>query len=128
MLAAAAQVLDFGQPIAVILASVLHLIPDPDDPYGLVSQYMDSTPAGSCLVIAHPSSDIRPAASAGMAASLNESVAQKRTYRDHAQVSGFFAGLHLAEPGVVPLPQWRPDSEHEARAPTMAWAGVGRTP
>jgi hypothetical protein len=63
-----------------------------------------------------------------MAASLNQSVAQKRTYRDRSQVARFFAGLDLVEPGVVPLPRWRPDSEDEARAPTMAWAGVGRKP
>jgi hypothetical protein len=128
VLAGAAQTLDFGQPVAVILSSVLHLIPDTDDPYGMVSQFMGSTPPGSYLVIAHPSSDIRPDASAGMAASLNQNVAQKRTYRDHAQVSRFFTGLDLVEPGVVPLPQWRPDSKDEARAPTMAWAGVGRKP
>ena len=126
VLAGAAQTLDFGQPVAVILSSVLHLIPDTDDPYGMVSRYTGSTPPGSYLVIAHPSSDIRPDASAGMAASLNQSVAQKRTYRDHAQVSRFFTGLDLVEPGVVPLPQWRPDTKDEARAPTMAWAGVGR--
>jgi len=128
VLAGAAQTLDFGEPVAVILSSVLHLIPDTDDPYGIVRRFTGRTPAGSYLVIAHPSSDIRPEASAGMAASLNENVAQKRTYRDHAQVTRFFAGLDLVEPGVVPLPQWRPDSEDEATAPTMAWAGVGRKP
>jgi len=128
VLAGAAQTLDFGQPVAVILSSVLHLIPDTDDPYGMVARFMDSTPPGSYLVIAHPSSDIRPKASAGMAATLNQSVAQKRTYRDRSQVGRFFAGLDLVEPGVMPLPRWRPDSEDEARAPTMAWAGVGRKP
>ncbi len=128
VLPGAAQTLDFGQPVAVILSSVLHLIPDSDDPYGMVGQYLDGTTVGSYLVIAHPSSDIRPEASAGMAASLNQSVAQKRSYRDHAQVSRFFTGLDLVEPGVVPLPQWRPDSDEEATAPTMAWAGVGRKP
>jgi S-adenosyl methyltransferase len=128
VLAGAARTLDFGEPLAVILSSVLHLIPDSADPYGMVSEFMDGTPAGSYLVIAHPSSDLRPEASAGMAASLNRTVAQKRTYRDHAQVSRFFAGLDLVEPGVVPLPKWRPDSEAGASAPTMAWAGVGRKP
>jgi SAM-dependent methyltransferase len=128
VLAAAAATLDLSQPVAVIASSVLHLVPAADDPYGMVGRYTGAGPAGSYLVIAHPSSDIRPEASAGMAASLNEAVAQKRTYRDHAQVSRFFAGLDLAEPGVVPLPQWRPDSAEEASAPTMAWAGVARKP
>jgi hypothetical protein len=128
VLAAAGQTLDLGQPVAVILSSVLHLIPDADDPWDLVARYLAAVPGGSYLVIAHPSSDLRPEASAGMAARLNRSVAQQRAYRDHAQVSRFFAGLDLVEPGVVPLPRWRPDSEEEARAPTMAWAGVARKP
>lgn len=38
----------------------------------------------------------------------------------------FFDGLELVEPGVVPAPEWRPDSVEEAMTPTMAWAGVGR--
>jgi S-adenosyl methyltransferase len=126
VLAAAGQTLDFAEPVAVILVSVLHLIPDADDPYGIVAELMGATAPGSHLIIVHPSSDLRPQASAKMAANLNELVAQKRTYRGHDQVCGFFAGLELVEPGVVPAPQWRPDSPEEAKAPTMAWAGVGR--
>ena len=126
VLAGAARTLDLGQPVAVVLSSVLHLIPRCRPPFAMVAELMSAVPAGSYLVIAHPSSDIRPEASTRMAASLNESVAQKRTYRDHEQVTRFFDGLDLVEPGVVPLPQWRPDSADEASAPTMAWAGVGR--
>ena len=58
----------------------------------------------------------------------NPMMAEPVTLRTHDEVSRFFAGLDLVEPGVMPLPRWRPDSEDEARAPTMAWAGVGRKP
>ncbi len=126
ILAAAPPTLDLSQPVAVLLLSVLHLIPDSDDPYRIVRQLMAATAAGSHLVIVHPSSDLRPEASAGMTASLNRLVAQKRSYRDQAGVSRFFEGLELVSPGVVPVPQWRPASESEAQAPTMAWCGVAR--
>ncbi len=63
-----------------------------------------------------------------MAAKLNDLVAQKRTYRDHSQVSAFFDGLTLVEPGVVGVPQWRPETEYGATAPTMAWCGIRRKP
>jgi hypothetical protein len=126
ILAEAGQTLDFAEPVAVILSSLLHLIPDADDPYGIVRRVMDAAAAGSCLVIVHPASDIRPEASNDMAARLNHLVAQKRTYRSHAEVSRFFDGLELIPPGVVPVPGWRPESELEAKAPTMAWCGVGR--
>jgi len=126
LLAAAAQTLDLTEPVAVLLVSVLHLVPDTDDPYAIVSRLVQATAPGSHLVIVHPSSDIQPKASAQMAANLNRMVAQKRTYRSHDQVSRFFGGLDLVEPGVVPLPQWRPDTADEAAVPTLAWAGVAR--
>ncbi len=126
VLTAARQTLDFTEPVAVILVSVLHLIPDADDPYGIVSELMGATAPGSHLVIVHPGSDLRPESSARMAANLNELMAQKRTYRSRDEVTRFFGGLELVEPGVVPAPEWRPDSPEEAKAPTMAWAGVGR--
>jgi S-adenosyl methyltransferase len=60
-----------------------------------------------------------------MAARLNRLVAQKRWYRSYAEVSRFFTGPDLVEPGVVPVPQWRPDSPYDATVPTLAWCGVG---
>ena len=124
----AAQTLDFGAPVALMLLIILHLIPDADGPYGIVRRVMDAAAAGSCLVIVHPASDIRPEASTEMATRLNELVAQQRTYRSRAEVTVFFDGLRLVPPGVVPVPQWRPDSEMAAKAPTMAWCGVARKP
>jgi hypothetical protein len=37
-------------------------------------------------------------------------------------------GLELVPPGVVSVPRWRPGSDMEAKAPTMAWCGVGQKP
>jgi SAM-dependent methyltransferase len=126
--AEAARTLDFGEPVAVLMASLLHLIPADEDAYGLVSAVRSLMAPGSFLLIVHPSSDIRPQSSRRMEARLNDLVAQKRSYRDRAQVSEFFASLDLAPPGVVGVPAWRPDSEYAAAAPTMAWCGVGRKP
>jgi hypothetical protein len=128
VLAEAGRTLDFSQPVAVFLASLLHLIPDADDPYGIVRRVMSAVPVASYLVIVHPASDIRPEASTDMASRLNRLVAQKRTYRNQAQVTAFFDGLRLVPPGIVPVPRWRPDSEMQAKTPTMAWCGVGRKP
>ncbi len=90
ILAGATHMLDFSQPVAVLFLSVLHLIPDADDPYAIVHQFTSAVAPGSYLVIVHPSSDIRPEASTGMAASLNRLVAQQRWYRSQAEVSRFF--------------------------------------
>jgi hypothetical protein len=128
ILAEAERTLDFAAPVAVFVSSLLHLIPDADDPGRIVRRVMDAVAPGSHLVIVHPASDIRPEASAGMATRLNRLVAQQRTYRSQAEVTRFFDGLELLPPGVVPVPRWRPETELEARAPTMAWCGVARKP
>jgi len=128
VLASAASTLDLGQPVAVLMASVLHLIPDSDDPYGLVREVLAAVAPGSHLLLVHPASDIRPDASKKMQSQLNDLVAQRRRYRDHAEVTAFFDGLELVEPGVVGVPRWRPDSDADAATPTMAWCGVGRKP
>ena len=57
----AARTLDFGAPVALMLLIILHLIPDDDDPYGIVAELMGALPSGSYLVLAHPASDIRAA-------------------------------------------------------------------
>jgi hypothetical protein len=124
----AKRLLDFDEPVAVLMSSLLHLVPDSDDPRGLVDRYLAAVPAGSFLMIVHPASDIHPEASNQMQTQLNDRVAQKRRYRSHDEVLEFFTGLELVEPGLVPAPQWRPDSEAEAKAPTMAWCGVARKP
>jgi hypothetical protein len=126
----AAEVLDFGEPIAVMLVAILQLIGDDDDPYQLVGRLMDAVPSGSFLVISHVPSDMqRQAAGVAEAASrLSQLMTQRVTPRSQAQVTRFFDGLELLEPGVVPIQQWRPESETEAAAKAGMWGGVGRRP
>ena len=55
---------------------------------------------------------------------LNRLLAQASTYRSRAEVTGFFDGLELVEPGVTPIQQWRPDTPEEASAVAAMWGGV----
>jgi S-adenosyl methyltransferase len=122
----AARTLDFSQPVAVMLIAVLHLIGDEDDPRGIVARLMDAVPPGSYLALSHVASDIEPEKMAEMGRRLNRLLAQKGTYRSRAEVERFFEGLEMVEPGVVPVPQWRPSTEMEASTPAAMWGGVGR--
>jgi hypothetical protein len=126
ILAAAADVLDFSRPVAVMLVAILQHISDQDDPYGIVARLAASVPSGSYLALSHPARDIQAAAMAEIADTMNELVAEKVTFRTRAEVLRFFDGFELAEPGVVPVPQWRPASDLEAASPTVMWCGVGR--
>jgi len=126
VLAAAAQTLDFSQPVAVMMLIVLHLIPDSDDPYGIVARLMDSLAPGSYLVITHPASDIKPAAIAEMTRRINARLGPARgTMRDRSEITRFFEGLELLEPGVVQPQRWRPD-DSVSDVEVTAWCGVAR--
>jgi hypothetical protein len=126
ILAEAARTLDFSQPVAVMLIAILHLIGDEDDPSGIVAKLMGAVPPGSYLAMSHVASDIEPEKMAEMGRRLNRLLAQKATYRSHAEVERLFEGLEMVEPGVVPIPQWRSGSEVEAKTPAAMWGGVGR--
>jgi hypothetical protein len=124
----AAEVLDFTEPVAVMLMAVLHLVPDEDDPHGIVRRLMTAVPAGSFLVISHPASDIQAAAMAAAANRLNELMAQPARPRGKDAVTAFFDGLDLVEPGVIRCPEWRPDRPEDAAGKSTMWGGVARKP
>ena len=126
LLAQAAQTLDFSRPVAVMLVSVLHMVQDQQDPHAIVATLMGAMPAGSYLALTHVGSDIEPDAMAEMRRRMNSRVAQPVTHRDHATVARFFTGLELLPPGVVRVPEWRPESPAEAVAPSTQWGGVAR--
>jgi hypothetical protein len=130
ILTAAAELLDFERPVAVLLVAILQLVGDDDDPYGLVTELMRAVPAGSFLVISHVPSDMqRQATGVAKAASLLSGLMTQRvTPRSHEQVTRFFDGVELIEPGVVPIQQWRPDSDAEASTRAGMWGGVGKKP
>jgi hypothetical protein len=130
ILTEAAQLLNFSEPVAVMLIAILQLISDDDDPYRLVAELMQAVPEGSFLVISHVPSDMqRQAAGVAEAASrLSRLMTQRVTPRSHAEVTRFFDGLDLIEPGVVPIQQWRPDSEADSAARAGMWGGVGKKP
>ena len=99
---------------------------DQDEPYRVVADLLAAVPPGSYLALSHVASDIEPDKQAEARNRLNKMVHEKQTHRSRDEVARFFQGLEIVEPGVVPVPQWRPDSDPEARRPSVMWGGVGR--
>jgi S-adenosyl methyltransferase len=128
ILAKAADTLDFGQPVAVMLIAVMHFIGDDAQASAIVNRLMGACVPGSFVVISHVGSDIDAVQQGEMVRRLNQSVAEKATMRDRAGVTRLFDGLELVKPGVVRVSEWRPDSELEAAKPTGLWGGVARKP
>lgn len=125
----AAATLDLTAPMALMLLAILHVIPDEDDPWGVVGRLMAALPSGSYLVISHPASDVETEAVAEMTKRFNQRLGNVvAAGRSRGEVARFFAGLDLVEPGLVPTPLWRPDSSPMASAAHPAYAAIGRKP
>jgi hypothetical protein len=120
--------LDFTKPVGLLLLGILHNVGDQYDPRSIVRKLVQAIPAGSYLAISHLTADIYPEV-ADFAAALNErQLDAPLVLRDHAQVSSFFDGLDLVEPGVVQISKWRPQTELESKAAAGLWGGVARKP
>jgi hypothetical protein len=127
ILGQAAETLDLGQPVAVMLIAVLHLIPDADDPWGIVAALMRATAPGSYLVISHPASDVEAPSAERAAKRYNDLVASPMRRRSKDEVARFFTGLDMVEPGLVQLHQWRP-ADGDPAAPSSGYGGMARKP
>jgi len=123
----AAKTLDFGQPVAIMLLGVLYMIPDSDRPQEKVAAYLNAMVPGSYLAISHPASDVDAEAAAEAARQYDNSLPTTQTNRNRAEVTSFFDGLELLEPGVVQLNKWRPDPDDvDPGIEISSWAGLGR--
>jgi hypothetical protein len=129
ILAGAADLLDFSRPVAVLLIGILQLIHDGDDPHAIVARLTAALPSGSWLAIYHPASDIDQDRVAEAVRRVNARSAGTTTLRSHAEITRFFDGMALLEPGLVQVHQWQPG----VAAPgdmyqIAAYAGLARVP
>jgi hypothetical protein len=125
------RTLDLSQPVGLLLIAVMHFIPDEDDPWALAARLLAALPSGSYLALSHLTGDFDPAAWAGVVAVYRRSGVTMQV-RPKPDVERFFGGLDLIDPGVVSLPQWRPDPSDVGRPPSDAavsvYGGVARKP
>jgi hypothetical protein len=125
MLARAAETLDFRQPVAVLLAAVVHFVPDVDDPWAIMTRLRGALAPGSALLVTHAASDIQPDGVAAAIGCYNERALVPLTPRSHGQVSRFFDGMRLDGQGVLPAGRWLdPDAPGDGGMP--AYFAVAR--
>ena len=123
--------LDFSQPVGLLLVAVLHFLADTDGPEQIVATLRDALPPGSYLVVSHGCLDARPDLAARIEASYKGRIATQGRARTGAEIARFFDGFTLVDPGLVWLPQWRPDRPQDVpEDPQNYWflTGVGQLP
>ncbi|MCP2167992.1 SAM-dependent methyltransferase [Goodfellowiella coeruleoviolacea] len=124
------RLLDFTQPVAVLLVGVLHYLSDADDPDGVIAGYRAVMAPGSMLVLAHldgPASV--PEAVAPLAELARQNITTAITPRCPIQITRLMRGLELLEPGVVAAARWRTDQDDwpaAGAAPFVCHVAVGR--
>jgi SAM-dependent methyltransferase len=116
--------LDLRQPVAVLMASVLHSVPDRDGPCHILGEWRDALAPGSYLVISHLS-DEETGTRISEARELYRLPPTNVTLRSGAELADLFHGFDLVEPGIVPLPLWRPDSPEDAVDAAGAFPALG---
>ncbi|HEY6295498.1 MAG TPA: SAM-dependent methyltransferase [Streptosporangiaceae bacterium] len=120
------RLIDFTQPVAVLLVAVLHFVPDSAGPAEILATLREALAPGSYLVICHACRDANPTMASPAETAYRSRVAGLLRLRTRAEIAGLFDGFDLVEPGLVWLPEWRPDSVADVpENPEEFWALVG---
>jgi hypothetical protein len=122
------QIIDFGEPFALMFLSVLHFVPDEEDPQGVIARFREVMAPGSFLVISHGTMETNPDdPRVRLSSEVYSRSAAGLALRSLESLSGLFDGFELVEPGLVWITDWRPNPFEGVRgvAETLR-GGVGR--
>jgi hypothetical protein len=128
------RLIDFEEPVCVLLVSVLHFIGPDDKPDEILAKYREHVAPGSWLALSHVCCEDAPPE--GVAEVRRFVDAYKNTsnpawIRTRDEILPWFADWTMIEPGMVRLPDWRPDhevTETEVKARPYAWCAVAEKP
>jgi hypothetical protein len=124
----ARNVLNFNEPIAVMFLGILGYVPTFGEARSIVTRAMDAVAPGSYLLLRDNTDS--GAAVREAADRYAQSGANPYHLRTVAQVSEYFTGLEMVEPGLVPVERWRPDGLDAGAGPqhTGDHGGLARKP
>ncbi|MDQ1038517.1 hypothetical protein QFZ75_004933 [Streptomyces sp. V3I8] len=118
------RVIDFDEPVAVLLVAIVHFLTDAEEPGQVVATLRDALPAGSFLVLSHATGDF---ADRNDAQAVYNKATATLNLRSRAEVERLFEGFELVEPGLAQVPFWRPDGPPPARSGEIGfYGGVAR--
>ncbi|HEV7980507.1 SAM-dependent methyltransferase [Amycolatopsis sp.] len=128
------RLLDFDEPVCVLIVSVLHFIGPDDDPAKIVEAYKSHVVPGSWLALSHVCCEDAPeegAADVQRFVAAYKNTSNPAWLRTRAEITPWFEGWEMVDPGLVRLHEWHPDheaTEPEIKASPFAWCGVGKKP
>jgi hypothetical protein len=130
------RLIDFGEPVGLLMTGVMMFVSDTSDPWALVSRYVGALAPGSYLSLSHLTDDYKPPIAAEGFRAVFDTATEHLYFRSKAKVERFFTGLELvppyegAEPGVSFTGLWGAEDVELADSDGSRWlyCGVARKP
>ncbi|MFI7454289.1 SAM-dependent methyltransferase [Nonomuraea sp. NPDC049714] len=107
----AARTLDLSRPTALMLLGVMGTITDNEQAYALTKHLMAALPSGSYLILEDGTNTVKPKEAAEAAQLVEEGQVYDYRLRTPEEITRFFDGLRLIDPGVVSVSRWGVESE-----------------
>ncbi|MFG1795439.1 SAM-dependent methyltransferase [Nocardia sp. NPDC049149] len=102
------ELIDFTQPVAILIVGVLHFIHDKDHPAQIIARLRDEMAPESYLVFTHASSEGDQSFTSHADAATRGS-SSRPSLRPCADVAGFLDGFKVLDPGLTPIQRWLDD-------------------
>jgi hypothetical protein len=104
--------IDFGQPVGLLLFAVLHHVKDGDHPETIMAEFRAAMPGGSYLAISSlrlPGPELPELRTVTIEnEKLHSGPLGAMRWREDSEILSWFGGWELISPGFVPLADWRP--------------------
>ncbi|TLS43592.1 SAM-dependent methyltransferase [Streptomyces montanus] len=125
------RLIDLNRPVALLLVAILHFVEEEDDPYGAVAELREALAPGSLLIVTHASYEGIPLPQERVegAVDVYKDIRNPLIMRTRDNITRFFEGYDMVEPGLVTMANWRPETAPEDEDPFAysGFAGVGRS-
>jgi hypothetical protein len=130
------ELIDFSQPVGLLMTAVLHFVADGSGPHGLIARYVAELAPGSYLALSHITADQKPPAAVQTIRDIYADATEQVYPRSRAEVERFFDGLELVPPyegsaaAVTYVGEWGAEDPDMADSDGSRWAygGVARRP
>ncbi|GGT71002.1 SAM-dependent methyltransferase [Actinomadura citrea] len=122
------KMVDLTRPVALLVVALVHFIPDEDDPWGIVREYMDRLAPGSYLVLSAGTGDRQADRAVGTLREVYAKSTASVHPRSRTEIERFFTGMEIVPPWegaaakVCYIGEWGAEDPEAADSDGSRWA------
>jgi hypothetical protein len=130
------KLIDFGDPVGLLITAVMHFVTDADHPHAIVARYVEALAPGSYLALSHLTLESKPRRAVEEGSELFNHIPEDVALRSKADIERFFDGLEIvppyagAPPSVTFVGTWGAEDPDMADSDGSRWlyCAVARKP